>query len=95
MTEEFNLSEHIFEDNDLIAVRNVKEFIRLLKEENSIIREKIAYDTIKFHKGYWNIEDLREIIKQMDKDKCSELAGDKLKWQHKLSIYVYLFVLVF
>ena len=70
-TKEFNLSDKIIEVDDYtndegIFIEDVKEFIRLLKEE---LRKRYnqKYD--------FNINDLEWAL-----DKIDELAGDKLTW---------------
>jgi hypothetical protein len=71
LKEEFNLSEKINDDNsnfgDMLSVKNVKEFIRLLKDNNWDLTGKSS----DYIDGY--NEAFRIVIKKIDK-----LAGEKL-----------------
>lgn len=78
MTTEFDLSEKIWNRGkmfeEIIAIKDIKEFIRRLKEE---IRKKIYPNCYKFSKNY------KEQIKILNK-----LAGDKLKWNRSVIIRI-------
>jgi len=81
MTAEFNLSEKITlmkeyktypcpcDEHTGISVKDIKEFIRLLKEEFIICRDKT---------DIWADEERWNKFEKMFKNKLKELAGDKL-----------------
>jgi hypothetical protein len=81
--EEFNLSGKIYkskerEDLDIIFVNQVKEFIRLLKEElDKVLAEKRE----KNKTGYYDVQNFQRLagMYRTIKLKINKLAGDKLK----------------